>query len=127
MDDTPMSMIDGINRALLGWLRRRQARFCVIGNVMMFGNQRFELADLARAVAYEADVYAGLVIALTLTFSGGGTITVSQQDDCWNDLWAALDRLEQTSVPSREWLVRLVAVDTRGQPIVLQRQHAIKA
>jgi hypothetical protein len=122
-----MSVIDGINRVLLGWLRRRQSRPCVIGNVMIVGNQRFELVDLAGAVAYEADVYAGLVIALTLTFRGGRTVTVSQQDDCWNDLLAALDRLEQTSVPSREWLVRLVAADTRGQPIVLQGQHTIKA
>jgi hypothetical protein len=125
--DAPMSVIDGINQAFLGWLRRRQARPSVIGNAMMVGKQRFELADLAGAVAYEADVYAGLAIALTLTFSGGRTVTVSQLDACWNDLLAALDRLGQTAIPSREWLVRLVAGDTRGQPMVLRGQHAIKA
>jgi hypothetical protein len=46
---------------------------------------------------------------------------------CWNDLLAVLDRLGQTAVPSREWLVKLVAGDTRGQPIVVRGQQAITA
>jgi hypothetical protein len=125
--DAPMSATDWINRAFLRWLRRRESPPSVVGDALMVGNQRFELSDLAGAVAYEADVYAGLVIALTLTFSGGRTVTASQQDACWNDLLAALDRLGQTVMPSREWLVRLVAGDTRGRPIVLRGQQAVKA
>jgi hypothetical protein len=125
--DAVVSVIDAINRAVLRWLRRREPRPSVVGNTIMLGDQRFDLSDLAGAVAFEADVYAGLVIGLALTFSRGKTVTASQQDACWNDLLAALDRLGLTAMPSREWLVKLVAGDKRGQPLVLRDKQAAKA
>jgi hypothetical protein len=57
---------------------------------------------------------------LTLSFAGGRTVTATQQDACWNDLLAALDRLGLTTTRSRDWLVKLVASGGRGQPIVLR-------
>jgi hypothetical protein len=118
--DAPMSVIDRINLAFLGWLRRREPRPALVGDAIVVGEQHLALADLAGVVAYEADIYAGLVAALTLSFTGGRTVTATQQDGCWNELLAALDRLQLTTVPSREWLVKLIAGDGRGPPIVLR-------
>ena len=115
-----MSLIDRINRVFVGWLRSRQPRPSVRGDMVVVGDQHFALTDLTGAVAYEADVYAGLAITLTLSFAGGRTVTATQQDACWNDLLAALDRLRLTATPSRDWLVKLVAGGGRGQPIVLR-------
>ncbi len=118
-----MSIVDRINQLVLGRLRRPRARLAVAGEALLVDDHAYPLPELAGLVAYEADVYAGLLIALALSFGGGRTFTVTQEDACWNDLLAALDRLKLTTMPSREWLTAMVAGGGQKQPMVVLRER----
>jgi hypothetical protein len=118
--DALVSMIDQINRLFLGWLRRPEPAVSIAGDTLVLGDRPLPLRELLGVVAHEVDVYAGAVIALTLSFPGGVTVTTTQEDACWDDLLAALDRLGLTTRPSREWLVELIASERRRPAILLR-------
>jgi hypothetical protein len=118
--DPAVSLIDRMNRAFVGWLRRRDAAPTIIGDTILIGGRQIPLTDLAGAIAYEADVHAGLAIALTLSFAGGASTTVTELDACWHDLLDALDRLRLTRTPSSIWLADLIAADGRRPPMMLR-------
>jgi len=115
-----MNLVDSINRLFLKRLRRSRTQLSVAGDMLVVDDVPIPLPDLAGAVAFNADVYAGVVAELTLSFSGGRTYTVTQEDACWNDLVAALDRLKLTGSPSSDWLIALAAGDQNTQPIILR-------
>lgn len=117
-----MKFVDRLNRAFVGWLRGDGPPPSVRGDAIVVGGHSLALAGLVGAVAYEADVHAGEVITLALAFRSGVTCTVTQQDACWDDLLAALDRLHLTTTPSSEWTSRLLA-GAGGEPLVLRREE----
>jgi hypothetical protein len=112
-----MNLVDSINRLLLKRLRRSRTQLSVNGDGLAVDDAAIPLPSLAGAVAFNADVYVREVAALALIFGDGRTYTVIQQDVCWNDLVAALDRLKLTASPSSDWLTALSA---GNQPIILR-------
>lgn len=114
-----MSIVDKINQLFVGRLRHDQATPAIVGDALVVGPDTFDLARAAGVVAYEADVHAGAIITLTLSFEDGRSVSLTQQDACWNDLIAELDRLRLTAVPSREWLTAMIAGEA-PQPMVLR-------
>ncbi|WP_426425278.1 hypothetical protein [Bradyrhizobium genosp. A] len=116
-----MNLVDSINRLFLKRLRRSRSQISVAGDRLAVDDVAIPLPSLAGAVAFNADVYAGVVAALALSFSDGRTYTVTQEDACWNDLVAALDRLKLTGSPSSDWLIALAAGDQNTHPIILRR------
>ena len=118
-----MNLVDTINRLFLKRLRRSRTQLSVAGDNLAVDDVAIPLPSLAGAVAYNADVYAGAVAALALSFSDGRTYAVTQEDDCWNDLVAALDRLKLTASPSSDWLTALFAGDQNTQPIILRGER----
>jgi len=114
-----MSIVDRINRLIVARLRRRRARPSLMGDQLVEGSRSFPLTELVGVIAYEQDIYLGSVVALALAFRGGRSLNVTQEDACWDDLVAALDRLGVTNAPSGEWLARLLAGEGGEEPIVL--------
>ena len=115
-----MSLIDRINGLIMSRLRRNRPGPALAGDALRLGDEVFPLAALTGVVAYEADVYAGAVIALALVFGDGRSLTVSQEDACWTGFLAALDRLGLTERPSRDWLTAMIAGEGRATPLVLR-------
>ena len=104
-----MSIVDRINRLILKRLRGEPQQARIVADDLVLDGQTLPLRGLKGVIAYEADIYAGTVIALALSFSNGRSVTVTQEDNCWNDLTSALDRLQLTTVPSRIWLTKIMA------------------
>lgn len=114
-----MSIVDRINRLILARLRRRRARPSLMGDRLVEKSRSFPLTELVGVIAYEEDIYLGSVISLALAFRDGRSLNVTEEDACWDDLVAVLDRLGVTNAPSGEWLARLAAGEAGKEPIVL--------
>ncbi len=112
-----MSLVDWVNRRVIAFMRRGGKPVLAGGRIVVEG-LGYALEDATGIAAYEADVYAGRLVCLLLTFADGKLIRVSQEDACWNDLVAALDRLGLTRVPSSEWILQLIS-GVHNTPIAL--------
>ncbi len=117
-----MSLVDRINRLVLRRMGRSEVPLAVAGDALRVGRDSHALTDVTDAVAHEVDVHAGTLVALTLSFHGGRTLTVTQEDAGWDDLLVALDRLGLTALPSREWTIAVLAGAASNRPIVLRRE-----
>ena len=113
-----MSLVDWINKRLTAWIRR-DAKPVLVGDEIILKNARLALKDATDIVAYEADIYAGGIICLLLSFPGGSLVNVNQEDACWNDLVAALDRLGLTQPQSPEWISQVLS-GTQKAPVALR-------
>lgn len=114
-----MSLIDRINQRILARLRPNRAQPSLVDDAMRVGREIFPLRELVGVIVFEADIYAGTVITISLAFSNRKTLNVTQEDKCWGDLLGALDRLNMTTMPSREWLAAMAAGEGKIKPIVL--------
>lgn len=113
-------MIDAINNFIVRKLHRNRQQVTIDGDSLVLGNQRLFLHDVQGIAVFEADVYAGTLIALALSFGGSQTVTITEQDAGWNELLRALDRNGLTTKPSREWLAELMARDGKGGALILR-------
>ena len=118
-----MSLIDKINRHLASRVHRYRPKVTIKGDdlVLTAGGERttLRLADLSSAILSFRDVYATDAVVLTLGFAGGRNIEIFQDDPCWFDLTAALDRSGRIAVPSREWQLRFLASGVGTPPLDL--------
>jgi hypothetical protein len=121
-----MNLVDSINRLFLKRLRRSRTQLSVVGDGLAVDDVAIPLLSLAGVVAYNADVYVGVVATLALSFGDTQNYTVTQEHACWNDLVAALDRLKLTASPSSDWLTALAAGDQNTQPIILRGERAAR-
>ncbi len=112
-----MSLVDWVNRQLTNFMRR-EVKPVLAGDEIVVKGKRYALEDATGIAAYEADVYAGWLVCLLLSFADGTLIRVNQDDAWWNDLLAALDRLGLTKVPSSEWMVQIIS-GVQNTPIAL--------
>lgn len=71
--------------------------------------QRLAYADLERAVAYRHPNLVGDDLTVALDFGDGRVVVVSENDEAWTKVLAALDRHPQNQRPSTEWRLTLVA------------------
>ncbi|MDE2318233.1 MAG: hypothetical protein KGK02_00875 [Rhodospirillales bacterium] len=113
-----MSLVELVNKRIIAWIRR-DAKPVLVGDEIILKNARLALKDSTDIVAYEADIYAGGIICLLLSFPGGKLVNVNQEDACWNDLLAALDRLGLTQPQSPEWILQILSC-TRKAPVPLR-------
>jgi hypothetical protein len=115
-----MSLVDWVNKRIIARIRHA-AKPVLIGDEIILKNTHFALKDATDIVAYEADIYSGSIICLLLSFPGGKLVNVNQEDECWNDLVAALDRLGLTQTQSPEWILQMLS-GTQKVPIYLRRR-----
>jgi hypothetical protein len=100
--------VDRINAWIVGRRRRPlEPRFA--DDALEIGGQSYRLCDLTQAVACQEELFAGQRLALVLGFGSGRVVRLSQEDRCWSDVLAALDRLNLAALPSAEWTTRLIA------------------
>lgn len=116
-----MSLIDAINKFIVGKLHRNRQQVFIDGDNLVVGQQRLRLHDVRGIAAFEADIYAGTLMALALSFDSAQTLTMTEQDASWNELLSALDRNGLTSKPSSAWLAELMAGGGKDGALILRR------
>lgn len=115
-----MRLVDSINDLVLGKLRGNRLSPLLDGDDIVVGGERLPLRNVVGIVAYDADIHAGTIPVLTLSFPGGQTVAVNHEDVTWMPIVAALDRLTLTSKPSAEWLTALIAGQSIDGALVLR-------
>lgn len=111
-----MGLVDWINKRITA--RRRRNTPVLAGDEIILNGERLALKNTTDIVAREVDIYAGSIICLFLSFPGGKLVTVNQEDACWNDLLAALDRLGLTRTRSQEWILKTLSAGGKPNPLV---------
>jgi hypothetical protein len=103
-----MSWIDRINAAIVRRIHGTKPLVADERGVELEG-QRLVYADLERAVAYRHPNLVGDDLTVALDFGGGRVVVVSENDEAWATVVAALDRHPRRQRPSQEWRLALVA------------------
>jgi len=122
-----MSFIDKINRRAASWAHRHRPKVAVEDDdlVLTQPGERITLriSDLSSAVLSFRDIYSAYAVVLTLGFDDKRHVEIFQDDPCWFDLMAALDRSSRIAVPSREWQLRFLAAGAGAPPLDLLALH----
>lgn len=103
-----MSWIDRINAAIVRRIHARTTLAADEDGVELSG-QRLLYADLERAVAYRHPNLVGDDLTVVLDFGDDRIVVVSENDEAWTKVLAALDRHPHNERPSTEWQLALVA------------------
>lgn len=101
-------LVDRLNAWVLARRRPSQTARCE-GDAIRVAGQSYDLTSLTRAVGCQEELYGGQRLGLILEFGAAGIVRLSQEDACWAEVLAALDRLELTAEPSKRWTLRLLA------------------
>lgn len=118
-----MSILDRLNRRIAARIHGDRSKVVVDGEQLALlsarGREQLPLAELTAATLSHRDVYSGDAVVLRLGFTGGRSVEVFQDDPCWCDLMAALDRTGAIHVPSAEWQLRFLSAGDGAAPIDL--------
>jgi hypothetical protein len=103
-----MSWIDRINAAIV---RRIHGKASLVADDrgLEQAGKRLAYADLKRATAYRHPNLVADDLAVALDFGDGRVIVVSENDEVWMAVLAALDAHARNVRPSTEWRLALVA------------------
>lgn len=108
--DFEMSWIDRINAAIVRRIAGKHSLLADAHGIEQSG-QRYAYADLERAVAYRHPNYVGDELAVALDFGESRIVVVTENEEAWTTLLAALDEHPRSRLRSTEWRLALVAAD----------------
>jgi hypothetical protein len=103
-----MNWIDRINAAIVRRIHGKVTLRADANGVEQDG-QRLAWSGLERAVAYRHPSLVGDDLAVALDFGQSRIVVVSEDDEAWGTVVAALDRHPRRQRLSQEWRLALVA------------------
>lgn len=117
--DSALSLIDRINAGLLRRLRGGGIDVAVDPpGIIRAGSRRLPVSDIAEAGVVWQDVFRARVMTLSLVFSDGSTLAISEEDAAWRDVLDELDR-DGRFPKSRDWLTEMIGHGPKHHRILL--------